>query len=315
MILFAASPAPYTFCQPFSVSLARMAASPLDQHLGSIWYDGAFVPLPDAKLHVLSYGLHYASAVFEGIRSYHGKIFKLHEHVERLFRSADLLGMRIPYSQTEVETAIKETVTKNNMRDCYIRPIVWRGSESLGIIARNLTIHLAIACWEWTSYFSPEKKAEGITLCMAPWARPAPDTAVNQAKASGMYITCTLSEYAAQDKGFDDALMLDHKGHIAEVTASNIFMVKDGVLITPATGSILEGITRATILQLARAKGIETVEREIAPSELADMSEIFLTGTAVEITPVRQIEDMRFAVGPITKLLMQDFYDLTQKGA
>lgn len=289
--------------------------TPIDQHSGFIWYDGAFVPLPDAKLHVLSYGLHYASAVFEGIRSYNRKIFKLREHVERLFRSAELLGMRIPYSLADVETAIIETVAKNKMGDCYIRPIVWRGSESLGIIARDLTIHLAIACWEWTSYFSPEKKAEGIALCMAPWARPAPNTAVNQAKAAGMYITCTLSEYAAQDKGFDDALMLDHKGNIAEVTASNIFMVKNGVLITPATGSILEGITRATVLQLARDRNIKTEERDIAPSELTDMTEIFLTGTAVEITAVRQIENMHYAIGPITKALMQDFYALTQAGA
>lgn len=284
---------------------------PIDQRDGFIWQDGTLVPWRQAKLHVLSYGLHYASAVFEGIRSYGGRIFKKDEHTQRLFRSAALLGMTIPFTPAAIHDAMDAVLSANGLKDCYIRPIVWRGSESLGIIARDLTIHVAIAAWEWGSYFSPEKKAKGITLCMAPWARPAPHTALNEAKASGMYITCTLSEYAAQDKGFDDALMLDHAGMVAEATAANIFMVKNGVLLTPSPGSILQGITRKTVLDLAAARGIPAQERVIAPSELADMDEVFLTGTAVEITPVGQIEEKRYGVGPVTRALMDDFRALT----
>ena len=289
-----------------------MAAIPFDQRDGFIWQDGEFVAWKDAKVHVLTHGLHYASAVFEGERAYGGEIFKLTEHTERLHESARILGFEIPYSVEEIDNACRELLKKQGFEDAYVRPIAWRGSESLGVSAQNNRIHLAIAIWQWPSYFSPEEKMKGIRLDIAEYCRPDPRTAPSRSKAAGLYMICTISKHAAEARGYADALMLDWRGQVAEATGANVFFVKDGALHTPKPDCFLDGITRRTIIDLAKRRGLEVVERVIMPEELADFSECFLCGTAAEVTPVSEIGKYHFTPGEITSLLMQDYVNEVQ---
>ncbi len=286
-----------------------MADRSFDRFEGEIWYDGAFVPWEDAKLHVLSHGLHYASAVFEGERSYGGEIYKLEEHTERLFFSAETLDMKIPFTREEINNACREALKRNSLMDAYVRPIAWRGSEMMAVSAQETTIHVAIAVWQWPSYFDPEIKLKGIRLDMSEWRRPDPRTIPAKAKAAGLYMICTLSKHAAERKGYQDALMLDWRGQVAEATGANIFFVKEGVLHTPTPDCFLDGITRRTVMDLARKRGIEIVERAIMPEEMEGFEQCFLTGTAAEVTPVSEIGPYRFEVGEITKTLMNDYME------
>ncbi len=289
-----------------------MNTVPFDDRDGVIWYNGALVPWRDAKLHVLSHGLHYASAVFEGERSYNGSIFKLTKHSERLAASARMIGFEIPYSVDAVDRACVEVCEANGIRDGYVRPIAWRGSEMMAVSAQRTTIQLAIAAWPWPSYFSPEARLKGIRLKTAPWKRPSPETEPVHAKAAGLYMICTLSKHAVEREGYDDALMLDWRGQVAEATGANIFMVMgDGRLHTPTPDCFLDGITRQTVIGLARARGIEVVERAIMPDEFANATEVFLTGTAAEVTPVGEIDHHRFTPADITKAMMQDYEKTT----
>ena len=287
-----------------------MASVPFDQLDGEIWFDGKFVPWADAKIHVLSHGLHYASSVFEGERAYSGQIFKLTEHTERLHESARLLGFKIPFSVEEIDTACKELLQRQGLKDAYVRPIAWRGSEMMGVAAQKNTIHLAIAIWQWPSYFAPEERLKGIRLDMAEYRRPDPRTAPSRSKAAGLYMICTLSKHAAEAKGYADAMMLDWRGHVAEATGANIFFVKDGKIHTPDPDCFLNGITRRTVIDLAKARGIDVIERTIMPEELSDFEQCFLTGTAAEVTPVSEIGPYKFTVGSITETLMQDYHAL-----
>ncbi|WP_395172623.1 branched-chain amino acid aminotransferase [Roseibium alexandrii] len=284
-----------------------MAAQPFDQLTGDIWYDGAFVPWSDAKLHVLSHGLHYGSSVFEGERAYGGRIFKSEEHTERLLASARELGFEIPWSAEQINSAKEETLARMNLADAYIRPVAWRGSEMMGISAQKNTIHLAIAAWEWPSYFAPEERLKGIRLDMADYRRPDPRTAPFKAKAAGLYMICTISKHAAEAKGYTDALMLDWRGQVAEATGANVFFVKDGEIHTPTPDCFLNGITRQTVIGLARDRGIEVVERVIMPEELSSFEQCFVTGTAAEVTPVSEIAGNSYVVGDIIKTLMEDY--------
>ncbi|MEK9753693.1 MAG: branched-chain amino acid aminotransferase [Rhodospirillaceae bacterium] len=275
---------------------------------GQIWYDGKLVPWKDANVHVLTHGLHYASCVFEGERSYGGKIFKLRQHTDRLLKSAELMGFAIPFNADQIDAACKEVCKVNGIIDGYIRPVAWRGSEMMGVSAQNNTIHLAIAAWPWPSYFSPEARMKGIRLKTSKWRRPAPETAPVHAKAAGLYMICTLSKHAAERDGYDDSLMLDYRGRIAEATGANIFMVMgDGKLHTPTPDCFLNGITRQTVIELAKARGIEIVERAIMPDELTKATEVFLTGSAAEVTPVGVIDEHTFTVGDISKLMIDDY--------
>ncbi|MBO6860823.1 branched-chain amino acid aminotransferase [Roseibium sp.] len=284
-----------------------MAGTPFDQLSGDIWYDGTFVPWSEAKLHVLSHGLHYGSSVFEGERAYGGRIFKSEEHTERLLASARMLGFEIPYTAEQINAAKEETLARMNLTDAYIRPVAWRGSEMMGISAQHNTIHLAIATWEWPSYFKPEERLKGIRLDMAEYRRPAPATAPYKAKAAGLYMICTISKHAAEAKGYTDALMLDWRGQVAEATGANVFFVKDGKIHTPTPDCFLNGITRQTVIGLARDRGIEVVERVIMPEELPEFEQCFVTGTAAEVTPVSEIAGNTYQVGDIIKTLMQDY--------
>lgn len=289
-----------------------MSLLPFDDRDGFIWMDGQLRPWRDAKLHVLSHGLHYASAVFEGERVYDGNIFKSREHSERLQKSAQILGFDLPVSLAELEAAKAAVVAANGIKDGYLRPICWRGSEMMGVSAQAAKPRLAIATWEWPSYFSPELKAKGIRLALAPYRRPAPDTAPTAAKAAGLYMICTLSKHAAEAQGCQDALMLDYRGLVAEATGANIFLVIDGALHTPTPDCFLDGITRRTVIGLAQDRGITVVERPIQLEEFAKASEVFLTGTAAEVTPVGQIDQFHFTPASITHTLMQDYADLTR---
>jgi branched-chain amino acid aminotransferase len=280
---------------------------PFDQMEGDIWFDGKIVPWADAKLHVLSHGLHYASAVFEGERAYGGEVFKLTEHTERLHMSANILGFTIPWSVAEIDTATNDLLKRQGFQDAYVRPIAWRGSEMMGIAAQKNTIHLAIAIWQWPSYFDPAQKLKGIRLDMAEYCRPDPRTAPSRAKAAGLYMICTISKHAAEQKGYADALMLDWKGRVAEATGANVFFVKDGKIHTPVADCFLNGITRMTVIDLARKRGLEVIERDIMPEEMEGMEQCFLTGTAAEVTPVSEIGPYRFEVGAIAKMMMDDY--------
>jgi branched-chain amino acid aminotransferase len=284
-----------------------MTLIPFDDRDGFIWYDGKMVPWRDAKVHVLTHALHYGSCVFEGVRVYNGKIFKLREHTERLFKSAELLGFKIPYSLAEIEKATQDTVAKQNITNGYIRPVAWRGSEMMAISAQKTIIHVAIATWEWPSYFSKEAKERGLKLQLSNWARPGPNMAPTASKAAGLYMICTLSKHTAEDAGYDDALMLDYRGYIAEATGANMFFIMNGEIHTPLPDCFLDGITRRTVIDLAKKRGIKVVERHIKPEELAQVSEVFLTGTAAEVSPVGKIGDVEFKVGPVTKQLMEDY--------
>lgn len=287
-----------------------MAGVPFDQMDGEIWYNGSFVPWADAKLHVLTHGLHYASSVFEGERAYSGKIFKLEEHTDRLHNSAKILGFDIPYTSEVLNETTLELLKRQNLVDAYIRPIAWRGSEMMGVSAQRNTINVAIAAWAWPSYFDPEERLKGIRLDMAHYRRPDPRTAPCNSKAAGLYMICTLSKHAAEQKGYADALMLDWRGQVAEATGANIFFVKDGVIHTPIPDCFLDGITRRTAIDLAKRRGFEVIERVILPEEMTDFEQCFLTGTAAEVTPVSEIGPYRFSVGEIVRTLMQDYDNL-----
>ncbi len=289
-----------------------MASVPFDQLEGQIWYNGEFVPWQDAKLHVLSHGLHYASAVFEGERAYGGVIFKLREHTERLINSARILGFEIPYSADEIDAACVELLELQGFEDAYVRPIAWRGSEMMGVSAQHNRINLAIAIWQWPSYFKPEERLKGIRLDIAKYRRPDPATIPSESKAAGLYMICTLSKHEAESKGYADAMMLDWRGQIAEATGANVFFVKDGVLHTPTPDCFLDGITRRTVIELAKKRGYEVVERSIMPEEMADFEQCFLTGTAAEVTPVSEIGPYSFTVGEETKNLINDYAQAVQ---
>ena len=290
-----------------------MSLLPFDDRDGVIWYDGALVPWREANIHVLTHGLHYGSCVFEGERVYNGKVFKLTEHSERLAASARILGFELPYSVAEIDAATNETVKAMGFADAYVRPVAWRGSEMMGVAAQSSKIHVAIAVWQWPSYFSPEAKMAGIKLMWAPWRRPAPDMAPTASKAAGLYMICTLSKHEAEAKGYQDALMLDYRGYLAEATGANLFLVMDGKIHTPKPDCFLDGITRRTVIDLAKARGIEVIERHIQPDELANTQEVFLTGTAAEVTPVGQIGEHTFTPGRVCETLVKD-YDALVRG-
>lgn len=282
-------------------------AVPFDQMDGQIWFNGEFVDWKDAKIHVLTHGLHYASAVFEGERAYGGRIFKLTEHSRRLHRSAEVLGFKIPYSVEALDAASIELLKRQGFSEAYVRPIAWRGSEMMGVSAQNNRINVAIAIWQWGSYFNPAEKLKGIRLDIAEYRRPDPKTAPCESKAAGLYMICTISKHAAEAKGYADAMMLDYRGQVAEATGANIFFVKDGVIHTPTPDCFLNGITRQTVIELARRRGYQVVERAIMPEELSTFSECFLTGSAAEVTPVSEIGPYRFTPASICETLMNDY--------
>jgi len=284
-----------------------MTTEPYDQRDGYIWYNGEMVPWGDAKLHVLSHGLHYASAVFEGERVYGGEIFRLAEHSERLRSSANLLGFDLPYTVEDINEACREAVRVNNIVDGYVRPIAWRGSEQMGISAQRNRINVAIASWYWGTYFDMEQRLKGIRLALAEYRRPDPRTAPSKSKATGLYMICTIEKHRAEAKGYADALMLDWRGQIAEATGANIFFVRGEELHTPTPDCFLDGITRRTVIGLAKKRGWSVVERPMMPEEMGDFEQCFLTGSAAEVTPVSEIGDYRFKVGEITETLVKDY--------
>jgi branched-chain amino acid aminotransferase len=288
-----------------------MALVPFDDRDGWIWLDGEFVPWRSAQLHVLSHGLHYASGVFEGERAYSGHIFKLREHTERLIASGRILGFEIPWTAEEIDAACIETLKRNNQVDAYVRPIAWRGAEQLSVSAQQTKIHLAIATWAWPNLFG-DARMKGVRLAWAKWKRPHPETAPTASKAAGLYMIGTLSKHQAEAEGFDDALMLDWQGDVSEATGANVFFVMGGELHTPTPINFLDGITRRTVMGLARQHQITVVERTIRQEEVKDASEVFLAGTAAEVTPVRQIGDLTFTPGRITETLMTDYEALVR---
>jgi len=288
-----------------------MSIIPFDDRDGVIWLNGEMVPWRDARTHSLSHGLHYASLVFEGERSYGGTIFKSREHTQRLRASCQMLDFDIPYSDDEMEAVKQQVLAENDIVDGYVRAFCWRGSEMMAISAQQTKTHVAVAAWQWPSYFDPEVKMKGITLDIAEWKRPSAESAPVHAKAAGLYMICTLSKHAAERKGFTDALMLDYRGYIAEATGANIFfLMEDGKIHTPIADCFLDGITRRTVIELAQKEGLEVVERHIQPEEMAQARECFLTGTAAEVTPVSLIGDYQFTPGNVTKTLVQAYEDL-----
>ena len=284
-----------------------MQILPFDNRDGVIWLNGKFVEWRHANVHVLNHGLHYASCVFEGLRIYNGKIFKLDEHTERLFKSAKILDLDIPYNYQEVVDISKQIILKQNISDGYLRPVVWRGSEIMAISAKKGSTNLAIAAWEWPSYFSPKKLLEGIKLNVSKWLRPSPESAPTDSKAAGLYMICSLSKHEAEKLGFDDALMLDYRGYVAEATGANIFFVKENELFTPLADCFLNGITRQTVIEIAQENNIKVHERHFELDFLKTCDEVFLTGTAVEITPVSSIKQFNFEERKLTKFLISEF--------
>jgi len=283
-----------------------MELIPFDDRDGWIWWDGALVPWRDAKLHVLTHGLHYASAVFEGERAYCGNIFRLRDHTDRLINSARILGFEIPFSPDQIDAACNEVLAANRLTDAYVRPIAWRGSEMLAVAAQRTKIHLAIAAWPWPSYFG-DARMQGIRLGMAEWKRPSPETAPTAAKATGLYMIGTMSKHKVEEQGWNDALMLDWRGRVSESTGANIFFVMDGALHTPTPDGFLDGITRRSVMSLARARQMIVVERPIELEEIAGATECFLAGTAAEVTAVREIAGRNYTPGQITETLMRDY--------
>ena len=290
-----------------------MSLVPFDDRDGWIWLDGELVPWREAKVHVLTHALHYASCVFEGERMYDGEIFKLTEHNERLFRSAEILDFQIPFTVAEIDEACKQTAAKNGFDNCYVRPLAWRGPEQMGVSAQATKIHVAVATWAWASYYDPAQLRKGIRLTYAKYKRPSPETAPTSSKAAGLYMICTISKHAAEKEGYSDALMLDWRGYIAETTSANIFLIRDGVIHTPKPDCFLDGITRRSVIGLAEKMGFEVVERHIPGEELGTFSEIFVTGTAAEVTPVGEIGEHRFTPGNITFSLMDDFAKMVRR--
>ncbi len=292
-----------------------MALIPFDDRDGFIWLDGHMVPWREAKLHVLSHALHYASAVFEGERCYSGNIFRLRDHTNRLLESGRILGFEIPWTAQQIDDACDAVVKANGFTEAYVRPIAWRGAEEMGVGAKATKIHLAIATWEWGAYFGVEQRMKGVRLDLAKWRRPAPDTAPTASKAAGLYMIGTMSKHAAMDAGFDDAFMLDHKGDVAEATGANAFFVmEDGRIHTPTPTCFLDGITRRTVMALAKKRQMPMVERVIRAEEMAHASEVFLAGTAAEVTPVACIGALTYTPGDITKTLMEDYMALVRQG-
>jgi branched-chain amino acid aminotransferase len=285
---------------------------PFDDRDGFIWLNGKLLPWRDAKVHVLTHALHYASAVFEGERGYNGHVFKSREHSERLINSGKILGFDVPYTAEQLDRAKAETMKANNLTDCYVRPIAWRGSEMMGVSAQATRINVAVCTWQWPSYFSPELREKGIRLTMSKWQRPAPNTAPTAAKATGLYMICTISKHEAEAEGYQDALMLDWRGQIAEATGANVFLVINGEIHTPKPDCFLDGITRRTVMDLARQRQYRIHERAIMPDELGRAQEVFLTGTAAEVTPVGEIAQYKFKPGEITKNLMDDYSKLVR---
>ena len=280
-----------------------------DDRDGWIWFDGKLVPWREANVHILTHALHYASSVFEGQRAYGGEIFRLHEHSQRLHKSAQILGFEIPWSVAEVDAACKEVLKANNLVDAYMRPVAWRGSEQMGVTARGTRPHMAIAAWEWGKYFDPKLAEKGIRLDIARYRRPAPYTAPVHSKAAGLYMICTLSRQQAESGGFDDALMFDWRGQVAEATGANVFFVRDGELHTPTPDCFLDGITRRTVMDLARNRGVEVHERAIWPEELESFEQMFLTGSAAEVTFVGSAGPWNFEVGDLSRQLAKDYDD------
>jgi branched-chain amino acid aminotransferase len=281
--------------------------APYHDRDGFIWYDGALVPWRQANLHVLSHGLHYASAVFEGERAYGGVIFELRQHTDRLCDGAKTLDFEIPYGVADIDAACREVVTANKLTDCYVRPIAWRGSEVMGVSAQSSNIHLAIAAWDWGSYFPMQQRLKGIRLTIAEYRRPDPATAPAKTKATGLYMICTLEKHRAERAGYADALMFDWRGHVAECTGANIFFIDNGTLHTPIPDCFLDGITRRTVIALARRRGMPVVERTILPEELGRFSECFIAGTAAEVTPVSVIGEHTYRPGKICETLITDY--------
>ncbi len=282
---------------------------------GLIWLDGALVPWREAQVHVLTHALHYASAVFEGARAYGGEIFKVSEHSERLVASAKILDFDIPYAIAELDQACRDAVAANNLTDCYLRPIAWRGSEQMGVSAQSSKIHVAVAAWTWGSYFPMDQRLKGIRLTHATYRRPDPLCAPAKAKAAGLYMICTIEKHRAERTGYSDALMLDYRGRVAECTGANVFFIKDGVIHTPDPDCFLDGITRRTVIALAKARGITVIERAIMPEELGSFSECFITGTAAEVTPVSEIGAFTYKPGAISETLLNDYMAAVQPKA
>ena len=277
-----------------------MEIIPFDKRIGFIWYNGEFVEWQNATTHVLNHGLHYGSCVFEGLRVYGEKIYKLEKHTDRLFFSAQRMGIDVPYSKDEINRAHEETIKKMNIKYGYVRPVIWRGSEMMAISAQKNKIKVAVATWEWPSYFTKEDRLKGISLQTAVWKRPPPDCIPTDTKAAGLYMICTLSKHEAEKNGYTDALMLDYKGRVSESTGSNIFLVINGEIHTPVPDCFLNGITRQAVIEIAKNEGINVIERDIYPDEISKAEEIFLTGSAVEVTPVGKIDNQNFKVGNIT---------------
>jgi branched-chain amino acid aminotransferase len=291
-----------------------MESVPYDKRSGKIWFNGKTVDWADANIHILNHGLHYASCVFEGERVYEGKIFKLEEHTERLFYSAERMGINVPYTQTEINDACKKIVNIQKVQNGYVRPLIWRGSEMMAISAQKNKIHVALATWEWGSYFDPKLKLNGIKLNISKWRRPAPNTIPWDTKASGLYMICTLSKHEAEAQGFTDSLMLDYEGNIAEATGANVFFKnQSGELHTPIPDSFLNGITRREVIKIAKAKGINVLERKIKPEEMKNFTGCFLTGTAAEVTPVSQISEYNFKVCDVITDLNESYQKLVRK--
>ena len=283
---------------------------------GWIWYDGAFVEWNSAKTHIINQGLHYASAVFEGERAYNGRIFKSIEHTKRFFNSAKIVGINIPFSEDQINEAKNNLILKMNYTDCYVRPFAWRGSNLMGLSTTNSNVHVSIAVWDdWTTYYKLEDMKEGLSLITSPWKRPPPDSIPFEAKASGPYLICTLSKSYAEDKGYNEALMLDYRGYVAEATSSNIFLIKGNDIHTPIPDCFLNGITRQTVIDMIKQQGFNLIERYIKPEEIKDFEEVFLTGTAAEITPVKSIDEIKFQTGDNSKTFkfMKDYRELVTK--
>ena len=292
----------------------KVESIPYDKRSGKIWFNGETVDWKDANIHILNHGLHYASCVFEGERVYDGEIFKLAEHTERLFYSAKRMGITVPYSQQEINEACKKIINIQKVQNGYVRPLIWRGSEMMAISAQKNKIHVAIATWEWGSYFDPKLKLNGIKLNISSWRRPAPNTIPWDTKAAGLYMICTLSKHEAEAQGYTDSLMLDHEGNIAEATGANVFFKnKSGELHTPIPDSFLDGITRREVIKIAKSKGIKVVERKIKPIEMKEFEGCFLTGTAAEITPVSLISEYNFKVCDVITSLNDSYQDLVRK--
>ena len=291
-----------------------MEMVPYDKRTGKIWFNGETVNWQEAKIHVLNHGLHYASCVFEGERVYDGEIFKLEEHTDRLFYSADRLGIKVPFTKNEINEACKKIILIQKVKNGYVRPVIWRGSEMMAISAQKNKVNVAIASWEWGSYFDPKLKIDGIKLNISKWRRPAPNTIPWDTKAAGLYMICTLSKHEAEAQGFTDSMMLDYEGNVAEATGANIFFkTKDNELHTPIPDSFLDGITRRSVIEIAKMKKIKVIERKIKPEEMTNFVGCFLTGTAAEITPVSQISEYNFKVCETIKDLSKSYQNLVRK--